>query len=219
MRYFVEEFLDGALYSLYRFETGESGLVEQRWMGKGWIRDDDAKVITYLALGEGDLEEITGENARELHPAAFDSAHARTILPGKSPSALHEGANSRPDYIVIYIGSSIVGISRSYEAFQDAKNFLQEKSNAGRAKCFHWWCQPCKEAPLQSGDPVDGHYIEASIPNVLKISHGHDVKWGWEDPNSDWAQSRRRSAQEEFKSIVERKSRPNWKIYIKSFVS
>lgn len=219
MRYFVEEFLNGALYGLYRFETGENGLVEQRWTGKGWIRDDDAKVVTYLALGEGDLEEITRENAYELHPGAFDSEYAQTILPGIAPSAMHEGANSRPDYIVIYIGSSIVGVSRSYEAFQAAKSFLQAKSDAGRAKCFHWWCQPCKEDPLQTGSQVDGHYIEASIPNVLKISEGHEVKWGWENPQSDWARSRRKSAEDEFKSIVERKSRPNWKIYIKSFVA
>jgi hypothetical protein len=219
MRYFVEEFLNGALYGLYRFEAGESGLVEQHWTGKGWIRDDDAKVVTYLALGEGDLEEITRENAHELHPAAFDSAHAQTVLPGTAPSAMHESANTRPDYIVVYIGSSIVGVSRSYEAYKAAKSFLQAKSDAGKAKCFHWWCEPCKDAPLQTGDEVDSHYIEVSIPNVLKISDGQEVKWGWEDPKSEWARSRRRTAADEFSSIVERKSRPNWKIYIRSFVS
>lgn len=219
MRYFVEEFLNGKLFGLYRFQTGEKGLIEQRWAGDGWIRDDDAKVITYLALGEGDVEEISRERAYELHPAAFDSPQAEIVLAGTEPSAKHEVATVTIEYVVIYIGSSIVGVSRGLQAFQAAEEFLQAKSNLGTAKCFHWWCQICKESPLQKGGRVEGHYIEASIPNVLKVSANQSVKWGWEDPKSEWAISRGRSAADEFKDLVDRKSRPNWKIYIKSYIA
>ena len=118
---------------------------------------------------------------------------------------------------MIYLGSSIVGISADFDSYEAARSFLQEKSDAGKAKCFKWWCELCKEKPLEPGDSPLGHFIEVSIPNVLTISEGHEVQWIWEDPESEWAISRGVSATEEFQSLVDRKSRPNWKICINAY--
>ena len=46
-----------------------------------------------------------------------------------------------------------------------------------------------------------------------------DVQWIWENPESEWAISRGKSAAEEFQSLVDRKSRPNWKICIKTYIA
>ena len=62
------------------------------------------------------------------------------------------------------------------------------------------------------GDPCD-HVIKISIPNVLKIIDGFDVQLEWKDPQSEWAISTG-TANESFRDIVARKSRPNWVIRI-----
>lgn len=217
MRYFVQEILDGALHGLYRFEMGDSGLIEQQWMGRGWIRDDSAMVITHLALGGRSLEEVSRERAYELHPAAFDSPAANFVLPPKERQDFSD-SKSHFEYAVHYFGSSLVGVSYGLEAFNFALAFLQAKSDQGKAKCFHWWCEQCKKSPMVRGQAPEQHFLEISIPSVLKVSAGHQVHWTWADPESDWAKSRGTTAKEEFDSLVERKSRPNWKIYINSYL-
>lgn len=217
MRYFATETIDGSLRGLYRFEVTDDSFIEQYWTAAGWHRDDDATIVGYLALGEGDLTEITQTVARAHMPAAFESKNASVIIPQSISSSSHESTNNEVRYRVIYVGSSLVGISSGLDSYESARTFLQEKSDEGKAKCFKWWCEICKEKPLELGDSPLGHFIEVSIPNVLTISKGHDVQWIWENQESEWAVSRGVSAAEEFQSLVDRKSRPNWKIFINAY--
>lgn len=217
MRYFARETFDGSLHGLYRFEVTDENFIEQYWTAAGWHRDDDATIVGYLVLGEGDLTEISEEVARAHMPDAFESKNAKVILPQTVSSSSPESTSNGVRYRVIYLGSSIVGISADFDSYEAARTFLQEKSDAGKAKCFKWWCELCKEKPLEPGDSPLGHFIEVSIPNVLTISEGHEVQWIWEDPESEWAISRGVSAAEEFQSLVDRKSRPNWKICINAY--
>ena len=219
MRYFAKESFEGSLHGLYRFEATENSFVEQYWTAAGWHRDDDAKIVGYLALGEGDLTELSESVARSHMPGAFDSENASVILPQTYISSPDKPASIEVFYKVVYLGSSIVGLSFDFDSYESARTFLQEKSNKGKAKCFKWWCEICKEKPLEPGDSPLGHFIEVSIPNVLTISNGRDVKWIWENPESEWAVSRDKSAAEEFQSLVDRKSRPNWKICINSYLA
>jgi len=217
MRYFATETIDGSLRGLYRFEVTDDSLIEQYWTAAGWHRDDDATIVGYLALGEGDLTEITETVARAHMPVAFESKNANVLLPQSISSSSNESTNNEVRYRVIYVGSSLVGISSGLDSYESARTFLQEKSDEGKAKCFKWWCEICKEKPLELGDSPLGHYIEVSIPNVLTISKGHEVQWIWENPESEWAVSRGVSAAEEFQSLLDRKSRPNWKIFINAY--
>jgi hypothetical protein len=219
MRYFARETFGGSLHGLYRFEATANSFVEQYWTAAGWHRDDDAKIVGYLALGEGDLKELSESVARSHMPGAFDSENASVILPQTYISSPDKPASIEVFYKVVYLGSSIVGLSFDFDSYESARTFLQEKSNKGKAKCFKWWCEICKEKPLEPGDSPLGHFIEVSIPNVLTISNGRDVKWIWENPESEWAVSRGKSAAEEFQSLVDRKSRPNWKICINTYLA
>ena len=219
MRYFAKESFEGSLHGLYRFEATEDSFVEQYWTTAGWHRDDDAKIVGYLALGEGDLTELSESVARSHMPVAFDSENANVILPQTNISSSDEPTNKQVYYKVVYLGSSIMGFSFDFDSYESALAFLQKKSNEGKAKCFKWWCEICKDKPLETGDSPTGHFIEVSIPNVLTISKGHDVQWIWENTESEWAISRGISAAEEFKSLVDRKSRPNWKICIKTYIA
>lgn len=218
MRYFAKEHLDGTIHGLLRFEVSESGLIEQYWTSEGWHRDDFAIIVGFLALGEGDLIELSADQARAHMPPAFDSPAADVILPRSVLPPSHEQANNRLAYSVVYLGSSLIGISHGFETFDAARSFLQEKSDSGKAKCFHWWCELCKAKPLAEGDSPTGHFIEVSIPNVLAISEGHSVSWQWAEPESEWAKSRNIPAAEEFQFLVDRKSRPNWKIHIQCYL-
>lgn len=217
MRYFAKENFEGELRGLYRFQVDENGLCEQYWTPEGWCHDDDADIVEYLALGEGDLTEISLEVAQAHMPEAFNSPNAEVILP-RGERATSKRIYRKVEYRVVYFGSSLVGFSYGYGAYEAALKFLQEKSDQGKAKCFHWWCKECKEKPLAQGDSPESHFIEVSIPNVLSISDGQEVDWQWEDPNSEWAQSRGTTAKDEIQSLVDRKSRPNWKIMIESYI-
>ncbi len=121
-------------------------------------------------------------------------------------------------YRVVFLGSSLVGYSYGNSAYQAAHTFLQGKSDQGKAKCFHWWCQTCKSDPLLPGGSPAGHVIEVSIPNVLSIIEDHKVEWHWQEPDSDWARSRAATAEQEFQALVERKSRPKWKVILQSYL-
>lgn len=217
MRYFAKENFEGELRGLYRFQVDEKGLREQYWTPEGWHHDDDAVIVEYLALGEGDLTEITLEVAQAHKPEAFNSSNANKDLP-RSAAPKVKPIFRKVEYRVAYFGSSLVGFSYGYEAYEAALKFLQEKSDNGKAKCFHWWCETCKSEELTQGDSPVGHFIEVSIPNVLLISKGQEVDWHWEDPEAEWAKSRGIAAADEFQSLVDRKSRPNWKIKIESYI-
>lgn len=218
MRYFAKENADSSLQDLFRMAIGDEGFVQQYWTEDGWHRDDFAEIVSYLALGEGDLTEISEVQARSHLPAAFESPNAQTVVQHSSIPLMHERASATLSYRVLYFGSSLVGVSFGFQSFEKARTFLQGKSDKGSAKCFHWWCSKCKEQPFAKGDsPVD-HVISVSIPNVLAISQGEQVRWFWHDPESDWVKSRTNTPEQEFHSLVDRKSRPNWKVLIQPYL-
>ena len=120
-------------------------------------------------------------------------------------------SKSESNYELILSGSSILGKIQDKKIWENSYSFLNGKSIQGKLKCFIWWCKACKISPLiPGGDPCD-HVIKISIPNVLKIIDGFDVQWEWIDPHSEWAIG---TANESFRNLVTRKSRPNWVIRI-----
>lgn len=219
MRYFARENLDSSISGLYRFELSENAIVEQYWLPDGWHHDDESRVVGWLILGEHDLRELTLEEAMAHRPDAFSSpnsetVHSRVIQRGEDGTG--EDFDD-PKFQLIFIGSSLIGATFSKSAFEAAREFLQMKSDDGKLVCFKWWCELCKVEPMQKGDDPEGHFIEVSIPNVLKMSEGHQIQWSWENPESEWAVSRGVSPSEEFQSLVDRKSRPKWKVLLKRY--
>ena len=116
-------------------------------------------------------------------------------------------------YRVYFEGSSIIGTLSDIDDYKRAQLILQEKSDKGKLQCFKWWCKECEINPLVKGGSPEKHVLKVSIPNVIKIISDSRVDWKWRDPKSEWALSHG-SANDVFKNIVERKSRPNWVIRI-----
>ena len=142
--------------------------------------------------------------AKQINPRTNDSVENR--YRGKS-------VNSPDNYELILSGSSIFGIIRDKKIWEKSYSFLNAKSVQGKLKCFIWWCKACKRSPLVLGGDPCNHVIKISIPNVLKLIDGFDVQWEWKDPQSEWAISAG-TANESFRDLVARKSRPNWVIEI-----
>ena len=122
-----------------------------------------------------------------------------------------EDNESKGNYALILSGSSIFGIIRDKKIWEKSYSFLNAKSMQGKLKCFIWWCNACKISPLVLGGDPCNHVIKISIPNVLKLIDGFGVQWEWKDPQSEWAIG---TANESFRDLVARKSRPNWVIEI-----
>ena len=115
---------------------------------------------------------------------------------------------------VIFVGSSLVGVMTGDDNFLQAFGFLQKKSNEGKLQCFHWWCEECKTNPLKKGATPINHLVKISFPNVLKLIGDYKVQWEWEEPESEWAKSQG-SPIEQFKKLVTKNSRPNWKVLVR----
>jgi len=115
---------------------------------------------------------------------------------------------------VIFVGSSLVGVMTGDDNFLQAFGFLQKKSNEGKLQCFHWWCEECKTNPLKKGATPINHLVKISFPNVLKLIGDYKVQWKWEEPESEWAKSQG-SPIEQFKELVIKNSRPNWKVLVR----
>jgi len=98
--------------------------------------------------------------------------------------------------------------------FLQAFGFLQKKSNEGKLQCFHWWCEECKTNPLKKGATPINHLVKISFPNVLKLIGDYKVQWKWEEPESEWAKSQG-SPIKQFKELVIKNSRPNWKVLVR----
>ena len=80
MRYFVRLGADGEAVSLYRFALPENSILEERWTNDGWVDNPDADIARYLALGEGEYQEISEDVATQIFPTAFlsvDKAHGK----------------------------------------------------------------------------------------------------------------------------------------------
>jgi glycerate kinase len=103
MRYFAKETIDGSLHGLYRFEVTDDSFIEQYWTAAGWHRDDDATIVGFLALGEGDLTEIT-ETVARAHMPELDPMNSHTYALGEllKSAVRHPGVRK----IIICLGGS-----------------------------------------------------------------------------------------------------------------
>ena len=72
MRYFAKLGAENKAINIYRFMPVENSIIEDYWSPQGWKHDQDAEIVGYLALGEGDFTEISEEVARKIFPKAFD---------------------------------------------------------------------------------------------------------------------------------------------------
>jgi hypothetical protein len=74
MRYFVV--LDqGAPFALWRFDS--SKVKEERWTDGEWVSSE--VIVEYLALGEGNFEEVTEKLATQTFPEAFADEISKSI--------------------------------------------------------------------------------------------------------------------------------------------
>ena len=73
MRYFAALGANNEAINIYRFMRGETGMIEDYWSPQGWKHDQDAEIVGYLALGQGEFTEISEEVARKIFPHAFTS--------------------------------------------------------------------------------------------------------------------------------------------------
>jgi len=72
MRYFASVGANNKALNIFRFDRGETGMIEDYWTPNGWKKDSDAEIARYLVLGEGDFVEISEEVARQMYPQVFD---------------------------------------------------------------------------------------------------------------------------------------------------
>lgn len=71
MRYFAKLGANNQAINIYRFMPAENRMIEDYWSPQGWKHDQDAEIVGYLALGEGEFTEISEEVARKIFPHAF----------------------------------------------------------------------------------------------------------------------------------------------------
>jgi hypothetical protein len=241
MRYFAKQGAGGIAINIYRFEVGKEKIIEDYWSKSEWKHDQDAEVAGYLALGEGDFTEVSEVVARKLFPNAFSeesnlNQNKRMFfkIPAdtfKSDEKLDEMAKSIVKtmaenrqvssnegrrlnrYKVVFSGSSIAGDLDGADNFKKCLDFLKEKSDQGKLKCFIWWCEECKVNPMKKGVDPTLHIVKISFPNVIKLLAESNVQWRWKDPQSDFAKSQG-SAGAQFKKLVLAKSKPSWVVKI-----
>ena len=79
MRYFARLGKDNQAVNLYRFEVGDTAMVEDRWSPNGWVENMDADIARYLVEGQGDFQEVSEEVARKIFPQAFEEEALKAL--------------------------------------------------------------------------------------------------------------------------------------------
>jgi len=79
MRYFVSLGKDNIALNLYRFEVGDTEMVEDRWTPNGWTENWDADIARLLVEGVGDFQEVSEEVARKVTPEAFEDESMKAL--------------------------------------------------------------------------------------------------------------------------------------------
>lgn len=79
MRYFVSLGKDNIALNLYRFEVGDTEMVEDRWTPNGWTENWDADIARLLVEGVGDFQEVSEEVARKVTPEAFEDEAIKAL--------------------------------------------------------------------------------------------------------------------------------------------
>lgn len=79
MRYFASLGDGNKALNIFRFERGETGMIEDYWTPNGWKKDEDAEIVRYLALGEGDFQEVTEDVARQIFPDVFTEETTKAL--------------------------------------------------------------------------------------------------------------------------------------------
>lgn len=79
MRYFVSLGKDNIALNLYRFEVGDTEMVEDKWTPNGWTENWDADIARLLVEGVGDFQEVSEEVARKVTPEAFEDEAIKAL--------------------------------------------------------------------------------------------------------------------------------------------
>jgi len=72
VRYFAKLGANNQAINIYRFMPAENKMIEDYWSPQGWKYDQDAEIVRYLTLGEGEFTEISEEVARKIFPMVFE---------------------------------------------------------------------------------------------------------------------------------------------------
>ena len=81
MRYFAKLGANNEAINIYRFERGETEMVEDRWDSRkaSWVANPDADVVRYLVEGQGEFQEISEEVARKIFPEVFTEETTKSL--------------------------------------------------------------------------------------------------------------------------------------------
>jgi len=92
MRYFAKLGAENRAVNIYRFERGESAMVEDRWdkTKKSWVENSDADVVRFLVEGQGDFSEVTEDVARQIFPDVFAEETTKSLGKFDVQKAEHE---------------------------------------------------------------------------------------------------------------------------------
>ena len=118
-------------------------------------------------------------------------------------------------YQVTFEGSSLLGESNGIENFKTAYEFISTLRDKGRVKCYTRWCKACTLYRLQLQNDVTGHVLKISFPNVISLASNINIDWRWDNPDSEWAK-KKGDPVKEYKSLVERKSKPVFYVRLES---
>lgn len=92
MRYFAKLGAENRAVNIYRFERGESAMVEDRWdkTKKSWVENSDADVVRFLVEGQGDFSEVSEDVARQIFPDVFTEETTKSLGKFDVQKAEHE---------------------------------------------------------------------------------------------------------------------------------
>lgn len=119
----------------------------------------------------------------------------------------------KSEYFVQLHGSSLIGDIFGQDEFLDAYLFLKTLREKGQLECFKWWCPACRDSTPKSDEDLVSHVFSISFANVRKVLQDKEIKWRWNNPQSEWA-LQNGDPTKHAQRLLESKSRPNWKIMI-----
>jgi hypothetical protein len=158
MRYFAKLGANNEAINIYRFERGETAMVEDRWdiRSKSWMDNPDADVVRYLTQGEGEFQEVTEEVARQIFPNVFTEETTKSL--GKFDLQKAEG-DKRYTLGAMYIPDQI-----------DAHNEWTDSNELQRAVWDYVKSNDRRIRLQHDRDKVAGEWVEVmSFPYELTV--------------------------------------------------
>lgn len=195
MRYFAKLGANQEPINLYRFERGENEMVEDYWSSSGWKRDDDADVVGYLALGEGDFSEITEELARKTFPHAFEGNQLNLDAGPEVQKRFYDLSNDEKplsykelekvaqeiwenemfhksqeakelNYKMNIQGASVIVQAWGFENFFLTLHQVQKLHAKGQIKCWKSVCKACRLYNIDKNQSLIHHVMKISASQV-----------------------------------------------------